>query len=197
MPLTAAQLQELIDQAGTALQAIQSELGRDRTGGRVRFPTGYIKPVRDRIGGFIWMDSDALKRNICYHLIFTDVLRWLLNRTTLMGTAQSMVIKHIIVAMGTVAEAVTFTAARQLGHGKRSFIARIERLRKEGVLTEALRGELEWLWQARAAIHVHEVVDLELDAYEVRDSNRAIRAVTTLNERVRNFVIALDFEVLE
>lgn len=108
-----------------------------------------------------------------------------------------MVVKHTITTMGGIAEAITATAARQLGHGKCRFAARVERLCAEGAFDQELRSELSWLWEARSAIHVHEVKELELDAYEIKDSNRAIKAVGALSEQMRHFVTAREFENLD
>ena len=59
-----------------------------------------------------------------------------------------------------------------------------------------LRDELLWLWDARSAIHVHEVDELVLDAYDVAQSNRAISVVTRAVECLRHFVVANEFDDL-
>jgi hypothetical protein len=197
MALTPAQLQALIDEAGAALQGIQDELGRDGSGGQVRFPRGYLKGVQTRIGRFAWLDNDILRRNLCYHLIFCDVLRWVLNRTDLAGVARGMVVKHTIAVMGAVAESLTVAAMFKLGHGKGKYAARCERLRDKDIIDETLKDELLWLWEARSSVHVYDVTDLELDTYEVRDSNRAIKAMTALAEALNTHFILADFPIAE
>lgn len=196
MPRTEEQLQRLIHQASTTLQSIQDELGRDGVGGKVRFPVGYLIPVHERMDLFNWIDDNTLRKNLCYQLMFTDVLGWLLRRTTLKGTARSMVIKHVIAVMGGIAEAVTFVAMRQLGHGKRNYAKRIERLKEDGIFSQDLADDLQWLWEARSRIHVHEVTDLELDAYDAGDGNRAASSVSSLVDRLRHFMIAREFDDL-
>ena len=197
MALSPSQLQALIDRAGEALQGIQNDLGPDGPGGRVRFPRGYLKTVHARIGRFTWINDDTLKRNLCYHLIFSDVLRWLLNRTDLAGVAHGMVVKHTIALMGSVVESLTMTAMKQLGHGRRNYAKRVECLFDEGLLDAALRNELLWLWEARSGVHVYEVTDLELDTYRVADSNRAIRATCTLADTLNTHMLAREFEDLD
>lgn len=180
MTLSAAQIEALAYEAGVAMQEIQIELGRDGAGGVVRFPRGYLKTVGERIGKIAWIGDETLKRNLCYHLIFGDVLRWLLNRTDLWGVARGMVVKQTIALMGGVAESLTFEAMRRLKYGKRNFGRRVEQLFDDFVIDKVTRDELLWLWDARAAIHVYEVTNLEVDKYEVKHSNRAIRAVRAL-----------------
>ncbi len=188
MPLTPREMQSLIDRASLALQAIQDDLGRDGPGGRVRFPTGYIKTVADRTARLTWIGDEALKRNICYHLIFADVLRWLLNRTTLRLIARDMVIKHTIAVMGAVVEGITVAAVGRLRQpaGNR-FPARLGRLVTAGAINEDLRADLQWLWDLRTNIHIHEAQGLEIDRYPVSDSNRAVRVVRRLADQLNAF----------
>src|SRR5262249_45723607 len=157
-----------------ALQRIQDDQGPKGDGGKVRFPRGYIKKVSERIQHFDWIHDNILKRNICYHLIFSDLLRWLLNRTDLMGGARVMVSKHIITLMAAVVESVTMAAMSQLGQGKRNYGKRVEYLSEHGYIDDTLKVELLWLWDARTGIHIFELEELELEAYDVTDSNRAV-----------------------
>jgi len=69
----ADQLQEHMAQASIHLQAIQDILSPDGRVARVRFPRGYSNPVRDRIGRLGWIDDNALRRNLCYHPMFSTV----------------------------------------------------------------------------------------------------------------------------
>ncbi len=197
MALSQAELRRLIDQADGALQGIQNELGPDGHGGRVRFPRGYLRTVHTRIGRFAWINDDTLKRNLCYHLIFSDVLRWLLNRTDLAGVAHGMVVKHTIALMGSVVESLTMTAMKQLGQGRRNYAKRVGYLCDEGFFDATLRDELLWLWEARSGVHVYEVTDLELDTYRVADSNRAIRATCSLAEALNTQFIVREFDIID
>jgi hypothetical protein len=184
MALTPAQLQHLVDGAGAALQQIQDELGRDGPGGKVRFPAGYIATVAARTPMFLWIGDEALKRNICYHLIFADVLRWLLNRTTLGFVARDMVVKHSIAVMGAIVEGVTVAAMTKLGQPIGRFPGRLQRLLAAGAIDGSLRIELEWLWGERTKIHIHEVEGLEIDRYPIADGDRATTTARALCDRL-------------
>lgn len=179
--LSAAQLQQLVDQAGAALQRIQNELGPDGVGGTVAFPRGYLSTLGAHIRGILWIGNSTLARNLCYHLIFGEVLRWLLNRTDLYGVARGMVIKHLIALMGGIAESLTVEAMRKLKHGKKSYAKRVAQLLTDRVIDQPTHDELVWLWTSRSAIHVYEVTDLEAGKYEVKDSNRAVAVVRALS----------------
>jgi hypothetical protein len=197
MTLSGPALQQLVNQVDVGLQSIQNALGRDGKGGRIQFPRGYLKTVHERIGYFSWMDDNTLKRNLCYHLIFSDVLRWLLNRTDLNGVAKGMVVKHTIALMGAVVESLTVAAMRQLGQGKRNYAKRVQYLHDQGFIDESLKDELLWLWDARSGVHVYEVTNLELDTYEVRDSNRAVATTCKLRDALHEKFIALEFSVVD
>jgi hypothetical protein len=108
-----------------------------------------------------------------------------------------MVVKHTIAVMGAVAESLTVAAMFKLGHGKGKYAARCERLRDKDIIDETLKDELLWLWEARSSVHVYDVTDLELDTYEVRDSNRAIKAMTALAEALNTHFILADFPIAE
>ncbi len=187
MPLTPHQLQVKIDSVSQGLQEIQDHLGRDGPGGRVSFPTGYIKTVADRTSRLPWIGDEALKRNLCYHLIFADVLRWFLNRTTLGLIARDMVVKHMITVMGAVAEGVTVAAVRRLNQDDGRFPGRLTRLVSARAIDADMQVELKWLWDTRTNIHIHEVQGLEIDRYPVGHSNRAIVAVRSLCDQLNEF----------
>jgi hypothetical protein len=182
MALTPEQVDWLAARASADLQQIQQELGRDGTGGVVAFPRGYLPTVGSMIGGLTWISNHTVARNLCYHVIFGEVLRWLLNRTDLYGVARGMVMKHLIALMGTIAECLTVEAMKKLGHGTRNFGKRIAHLLKDSVIDEPTHDALIWLWDARAAIHVYEVTDLEADKYAVKDCDRAIASVHALSD---------------
>src|SRR5690242_7362494 len=128
MAMTPEQLVRLAREVGQGLQRLQDEMGRDGRGYQVRFPRGYLKPMTDR-EGFWWVNSHTLRSNLCYHLIFGDVLRWLLNRTDLYGVARGMVVKHVIVLMGTLTESLLMQAMRQSGYGKRKYNEMLKQLK--------------------------------------------------------------------
>lgn len=174
------QLREHAEQASFHLQQIQNLLGHDGSGVRVTFPRGYLKPVSARIGRFGWINSDTLRRNICYHLMYADMLRWLLNRTDIAGVAKCMLVKHLIIEMGLLAETLSATAEKQFGRGKVGFERRMRRLVDHNAITAELSTELVWLWTTRSAIHLHEVEELELDSYTLPAGNRAAKAVDKL-----------------
>jgi hypothetical protein len=197
MALSKAELEELIDQASVALQRIQDDQGPEGKGGKVRFPRGYLKKVNERIHRVDWIHDNTLKRNLCYHFIFSDVLRWLLNRTDLNGIARGMVVKQVITLMGSIVESLTMTAMSQLGQGKRNYARRLDYLSEHTFIDQGLKDELLWLWKARAGVHIYEITNLELEAYEVTDSNRAVRATSALVEALPDKMIASELDVIE
>lgn len=184
MPLTPAEIQDLADQAGAALQQIQDELGRDGAGGVVRFPRHYIKTVGQRTHHFLWIGDEALKRNLCYHFLFADVLRWILNRTDLWGVARDMVVKHWIATIGAIVEGITVAAITRLAQPVGRFPGRLNRLVTAGAIDAALQTELQWVWDTRTNMHIHEVQYLEIDRYPIPEAVRASNAVRTLCDRL-------------
>lgn len=184
MALTPEEIQQRVEAAGRLLQEIQDALGRNGEGGRVRFPAGYIQAVGVRTLQFLWIGDEALKRNACYHLIFADVLHWLLNRTTLWLIARDMVIKHFIATMAAVAEALTIAACRRLRLDVGAFDPRVDRLVRSRAITHDTGVELKWLWETRTNLHIHEGVGLKIDRYPDDDAMRAKRALRSMRDEL-------------
>jgi len=176
VPLTDEELAELVGEADHALQAIQDELGdRNDTRGRVRFPRGFIRRVDTLRARIPELGSEVRRRNVCYALMMTDVLRWLATRTDLSGTALSMVVKEGICVLGAICEWMTKEGTR--GHASsRPYRQRTAKLVELEVIDEKLRDELDWVWDVRCREHLHQVNDLEHEVYNWSDYNRARRA---------------------
>lgn len=170
------------------LQGIQDYLGHhDHAGGKVRFPRGYLRPVGHFYQQLRFVDDKGLRRNLCYALVLSDVLRWIINRTDLWGLPKEMVSKIGIVVMGAICESIAINGTRGLIGRRHAFCARVELMVNHKIITEDLRDELQWLWQKRCAIHIHDVSYLEYGRYNVGDYNRAVRATRDLRKALEAF----------
>ena len=170
---------------GEKLQEVQDYLGQDSAGrGKIRFPRGYIRPAdhfRSRLR-FI-LDRDA-RDNLAYALMLGDVYRWLTNRTDLFGTAREMIIKSGIVLAGSICETIAVEYTRGKIGNRNKFKVRCGRMCDDDIISDALRKELEWLWDARTSIHIFEVEGREYDRYVMSDYNRAILALRALRDEL-------------
>ena len=182
MPLSDAQIQAHVLRASESLQALQDEFGRDNVpAARVRFPRGFIRTVGTIRATLPNLGTELQRRNACYSLMQLDVLRWLLVRTDISGTALSMTVKQGIVILGGLCEWLTREATH--GHGsKRKFEIRTERLIGLGVIDQALKTELDWVWEMRCNAHIGEVEHLEHSLYRRDDYNRARTAYASFRD---------------
>src|SRR5688572_8074123 len=98
MPLTERELREYVEEVDWRLQAISDHLAATPAApGRIRFPRGFLSTVASRTAQLPWMQDQILRRNIAYQYIFSDVLRWVNNRTDIWGVPKEMIIKYAIV----------------------------------------------------------------------------------------------------
>lgn len=176
-------LKAAVDAVGAGLQEISRYLNANPAAqGQVRFPRGFLGTVGQHSKKYKWIEKEILKRNLSYQYIFYDVLRWISNRTDVSGTASEMIYKHAIVVISSIAEGLLAAAAIQLGYAVGKFPKRLNHLLAEGIITQKLHDELTWMWDARQAVHVHIVNDLEWKKYKVTDARRASKAVKELEE---------------
>lgn len=184
MPLTAAQLEGLVDTASRALQGIQDECGRERRpDARVRFPRGFIRTVPALRATLPRIGTRVQRSNACYLLMKLDVSRWMIVRTDLWGAPLSMIIKDGIFVIGSLCEWMTKEALR--GHGAANrFTTKTARLVELEVINEELKQELDWVWGIRCAAHFGEVTSLEHELYTRPSWDRAILAGRALRDRL-------------
>jgi len=176
-------LKAAVDAVGAGLQEISHYLNANPTAqGRVRFPRGFLGTVGQHSKKYSWIEKEVLKRNLSYQYIFYDVLRWVSNRTDVSGTASEMIYKHAIVVISSIAEGLLAAAASQLDYAEGKFPKRLKHLLTDEIITQKLHDELTWMWNARQAVHVHIVNDLEWEKYKVTDARRASKAVKELEE---------------
>ena len=176
------QLLEVVAQVNMGIQEIQDYLGaKNRKDARVKFPTGFLRTCNDHRACYPFLQDYDLKSNIAYALMTTDVLRWLLNRTTIMGTAQQMLIKQGIAIIGGIIEAITKVYLKGYG-SRRGYKTRSERLMKLGVIDDELRRGLDWVWQRRQNIHLHLIHGRDFQDYSLNDYNWCVRVLHSLRD---------------
>jgi len=182
MALTREEVDQLVAEAGSALQAIQNEFARDGVAhARVRFPRGFIRTASSLRANLPNLGSEVQRRNASYALMNLDTFRWLVVRTDLSGTALSMIVKEGISLLGALCEWLTKEATR--GHAsRRPYIARTQKLVGLGHITSELKDELDWVWNIRCNEHIHQVTSLEHEKYTRVDYNRAVNAYTELRD---------------
>lgn len=177
------QLREAAEKASALVQEMQNYLGeRNADEGKIRFPYGFIRTAnhfRERVA---FLDDRALRSNIAYTLILSDVLRWALNRMHVVGTAKEMLAKQIICVMGGVTESTTKHYLRGQVGNNAGYKIRTAKLVEIGAITQYLKDELDWLWDTRMNEHLFLVGEREYQRYSVRESNRAVKAFRDLRD---------------
>ncbi|ROQ20928.1 hypothetical protein EDC38_1546 [Marinimicrobium koreense] len=181
------QLRGVQYQVSEGVQAIQDYLvHRNCEDGRIKFPWGYIRRANIHLERYFFISDQILRRNFAYALIGSDVFRWILNRTTIKGVARDMIIKENICLMAQLIESLTYDILRPHYSKKQinNYKKRTNLLHEAGIITEKLRTELNWVWDARQSQHLFLMEIREHDHYDIKQSNRAVRAASKLRDLV-------------
>jgi len=152
----------------------------------IRFPYGVIRKAdhfRDRLS---FIKDDTLRTNLAYHLMLTDLYRWILNRFDIALTAKEMLIKEGISLMGNIIEAVIRHTAKNLtGKDNFGFYKACSILLEHNIISKEQKKDLEWLWGMRCKQHIFTLPDAEYGKYNLKDYNRAILIWHDLEETLR------------
>lgn len=182
------ELRDAVTAINVNIQAVQDYLGQNsHADGKIRFPRGFLRTAplfRSRLG---FVSNEILKRNLSYALILSDVLRWIVNRTDLGGTAQEMVIKNAIILMASISESIAVDGTKGVIGKKHSFCERTNRMESKGIISADLRDRLHWLWAKRDGIHIYELNHQEYGTYDLADYNKAVNTTADLRTALEQF----------
>ena len=185
------ELREAVAAVNENIQAIQDYLNQNNhADGKIRFPRGFLRTAPHFRSRLEFIGNETLKRNLSYALILSDVLRWIVNRTDLAGTAQEMIIKNAIILMASISESMAIDGTKGLIGKKHSFCERANRMEAKGIISADLRDQLHWLWAKRDGIHIYELNHQEYGTYGIADYNKAITTTTNLRTALEQFHVA-------
>lgn len=179
------ELAEASAKAGELLQAIndycvaQNKTIADVPESKVRFPRGFIRTAAYQRSRFPFLSCHDLKSNIAYTLMLSDTILWLALRTDISGMAKDMLYKLFLFLVGTVTESTTKEYLK--GICGKSYKTRTEYLEQEGIIDQALKNELDWLWDTRNRMHLFQLDGREYkNDYCPENHHRAIKAFRCL-----------------
>lgn len=148
---------------------------------RVRFPRGFIRPALVQRKRLPFLRNHALKSNLAYTLILSDVVLWIKLRTDISGTAQEMLTKLYVFLVGTLCESITKEYLKDMcGKG---FKPRNEFMFTEKIIDGELKNDLDWLWDTRNRMHLFQLEDREYEN-NYNDSCH-VRCVTTYRKLLK------------
>ena len=161
---------------------------------KFKFPRKYLNTVHNYQSKFSWIRNFYLSKNIAYHYQFIDVLRWIGNSTDLYGPVKNVLYKHAIVISGSIAEAFVTATAKKLEYVESKFPGRIKRLNRDGIISNKLLADLNWLWDLRNGIHLHLIEETEHESYKVSSVKKSFKIVKSLETELTDHFEQLDFE---
>ena len=147
------ELIKAVQEAGGLLQEIQDYCGKNyKEEAKVRFPRGYLRTADSARGRLPFIKDNNLKSNLAYTLILSDAIHWLLNRTDIAATAKEMLIKLFIFIGGSLIESITKDYLK--GICGKSYKHRTQFLLDNKIIDNALKEELDWVWDTRNNMHL-------------------------------------------
>lgn len=141
----------------------------------IRFPRGVLRTADSFRNELYFIDDYTFKTNLSYHLMLTDIYRWLLNRFDLRFTAQEMLIKEGICLAGRICGDISqYMAKNLIEDGKVGVNSSLTILRDNDIINNELRKRLKYLWGQRNKIHLSTVNIREFGVYDLDKYNEAI-----------------------
>lgn len=186
-----AELAKATEQAGVLLQQIQNYLEENDLNwgecseAKVRFPRGFIRQAGLQRKRLEFLENRALKDNLAYTLILSDVVLWLKLRTDLWGTPKEMLTKLYVFLIGTLVESITKEYLE--GICGKNFKKRNEFLVENGVIDGELQVDLDWLWDTRNRMHLFQLNTAEYkNDYDEKCHRRCVKTFRRLLAALRD-----------
>jgi len=109
----------------------------------IRFPRGIIRTAKFFRSELSFINDNTFKTNLAYHLMLTDIYRWMLNRFDLRFTAQEMLIKEGICLMGRICGDISQYMAKNLvNHEKVGVNGSLSILKDNDIIDAELKTDL-------------------------------------------------------
>lgn len=179
------------EEAGILLQKIQNYCEEndlnwaDCPQAKVRFPRGFIRTAALQRQRMSFVENPSLRSNLAYTLILSDVVLWLKLRTDLWGTPKEMLTKLYVFLIGSLCESISKEYLEGIcgqGYKKRN-----EYLAAQGIITDELKTELDWLWDTRNRMHLFQLESPEYrNDYDNNCHTRCVQAFRGLITALRN-----------
>jgi hypothetical protein len=153
----------------------------------IDFPKGIIRTANYFRSRLTFISDEVLKTNIAYHLMLSDVYRWILNRFKLDLIAKEMLIKEGISLFGNILEAVLLHTAKLLkpDEEKIGFSRACTILVEKGIISKEMKEDLEWVWSMRCKEHLASLPEREYGKYKLEDYNMTVLIWRSLEKKLR------------
>jgi uncharacterized protein YutE (UPF0331/DUF86 family) len=152
----------------------------------IRFPRGVLRTAKSFREELDFIDDTIFKTNLAYHLMLTDIYRWLLNRFDLRFTAKEMLIKEGICTMGGICgDIAQYTARNIVNRNDVGYNSSFTILKDYDIIDNELKNKLKRLWGQRNKLHLSTVRIREFDVYDLAKYNDAIYTWKDFKERLQ------------
>ncbi len=133
------------------------------------------------------MQDKALKDNLAYTLILSDVVLWLKLRTDLWGVPKEMLTKLYLFLIATLCESITKSTLS--GVCGKNFKKRNEFMVEQKIVSPELAEDLDWLWDTRNRMHLFQLNSREYENdYTEESHSRCVKAFRELLAALRAYV---------
>jgi hypothetical protein len=182
-------IEYIVNQISNLFQELEYQIEKNKLEKvEIDFPKGVIRTADFYRSRLTFISDEVLKTNIAYHLMLSDVYRWILNRFKIYLVAKEMLIKEGISLFGNILEAVLLHTAKLLkpDEEKIRFYRACTILVEEGIISKEMKKELEWVWSMRCKEHLASLPEREYGKYKLEDYNRTVLIWQSLEEKLRD-----------
>jgi len=149
----------------------------DKRDFKFRLPRGYIRHINTIKDGLHFISEDVFKSNLAYTLQLTDLFTWILNRTDISLSLQSLLYKYSVVVYGNIADDLIKGYHKQLGFKGQG---KLDKLITEGIIPARRKKRLKKLSDLRNNVHLLKLTEKEYAMYDGNIYNYASETVGML-----------------
>ena len=174
MSLSAEEIENKILKINKLIEELEPvfEKGRPKeVSRRIRFPHGVIKRTNTYRAKLPIIENNTLKTNVAYSLQLANVYIWILDWFNIIGIAREMFIKHGIILLVSIMEALVHCFVdNYLDVDVHKRLKRnLKKLLDEGVLNKREHKNFDRCRFLRDSIHLQNIGERELEKYDEND----------------------------
>lgn len=142
----------------------------------IRFPRGILRTADYFRRELYFIDNPTFQSNLAYHLMLSDLYRWLLNRFDVKLTAQEMLIKEGICLFGNICGDISQYYGKKILNSNNSVGVKksLSLLKDNEIIDQDLKKKIEYLWGQRNKEHISSLKALEFNRYDLSKYNNAV-----------------------
>ena len=153
----------------------------------IMFPRGVLRTADYFREELCFIDNPTFQSNLAYHLMLSDLYRWLLNRFDIKLTAKEMIIKEGICLFGNICGSICQYYGKRILNSKDDVGLKtsLSLLIDNKIIDQDLKKKIRYLWGQRNKEHISSLKIVEFKKYDLDKYNNAVDTWIELKEALK------------